>query len=140
MLTIWLSDSPPSVPSAAETTQRALIQPKHWCLPINPRKCEASFFQWILMKLIFSPTSYSTPLSTAIPRQLILRSSLAVLSFSAHASLLKIKFFPRLKTIYCISAFSLGPLQRAPASSVKSFSPAHSNLCFTRRGSICKRY
>ena len=45
-LAIWTSS--PSVPTAVEATQGALFCLEHWseywCLPLNPRKCEASFF------------------------------------------------------------------------------------------------
>ena len=45
-LAIWSSS--PSVPTAVEATHGALIQlecwPEYWCLPLNPSKCEASFF------------------------------------------------------------------------------------------------
>ena len=45
-LAIWSSS--PWVPTAVEATQGALFRLKrwseHWCLPLNPSKCEASFF------------------------------------------------------------------------------------------------
>ena len=45
-LAIWSSS--PSVPTAVEATQGALFRlerwSKYWCLPLNPSKCEASFF------------------------------------------------------------------------------------------------
>ena len=45
-LAIWSSF--PSVPTAVEATQGALFRlerwSEYWCLPINPSKCEASFF------------------------------------------------------------------------------------------------
>ena len=45
-LAIWSSS--PSVPTAVEATQGALIRlerwSEYWCLPSNPSKCEASFF------------------------------------------------------------------------------------------------
>ena len=44
-LTIWSFS--PLVPTAVETTQGALFRLErwyeHWCLPLNPSKCEASF-------------------------------------------------------------------------------------------------
>ena len=43
---IWSSS--PSVPTAVEATQGALFRlerwSEYWCLPLNPSKCEASFF------------------------------------------------------------------------------------------------
>ena len=45
-LAIWSSS--PSIPTAVEATQGALIRldrwSEYWCLPLNPSKCEASFF------------------------------------------------------------------------------------------------
>ena len=45
-LAIWSSS--PSVPTAVEATPGALFRlecwSKYWCLPLNPSKCEASFF------------------------------------------------------------------------------------------------
>ena len=45
-LVIWFSS--PSVPTEVEATQGALFRlerwSEYWCLPLNPRKCEASFF------------------------------------------------------------------------------------------------
>ena len=45
-LAIWPSS--PSVPTAVEATQGALFRlerwSEYWCLPLNPKKCEASFF------------------------------------------------------------------------------------------------
>ena len=44
-LAIWFSS--PSVPIAVEATQGALFRmerwSEYWCLPLNPRKCKASF-------------------------------------------------------------------------------------------------
>ena len=46
-LAIWFSSSP-SVPTAVEATQGALFRlerwSEYWCLPLNPGKCEVSFF------------------------------------------------------------------------------------------------
>ena len=45
-LAIW--SSPPLVPTVVEATQEALFRlerwSEYWCLPLNPSKCEASFF------------------------------------------------------------------------------------------------
>ena len=45
-LVIWSSSL--SAPTAVEATEGALIRLEHWseywCLPLNPSKCEASFF------------------------------------------------------------------------------------------------
>ena len=112
-LAIWSSS--PSVPTAVEATQEALFRlerwSEYWCLPLNPSKCEASFFSvdphqanlqpnlLILgSRLRFNPTP--TFLGVTFDR---------TLSFSKHVSSLKAKFFPSLKALRCISASSWGP-------------------------------
>ena len=117
-LAIWSSS--PSVPTAVEATQGALFRlerwSEHWCLPLNPSKCEASFFSvdphqanlqpnLLLLgsRLRFNPTP--TFLGVTFDR---------TLSFSKHVSSLKAKFFPRLKALRCISASSWGP-SRSPS-------------------------
>ena len=111
-LAIWSSS--PSVPTAVEATQEALFRlerwSEYWCLPLNPRKCEASFFSvdphqanlqpnlLLGSRLRFNPTP--TFLGVTFDR---------TLSFSKHVSSLKANFFPRLKALLCISASSWGP-------------------------------
>ena len=107
-LAIWSSS--PSVPTAVEATQGALFRlerwSEYWCLPLNPSKCEASFFlvdfhqvnlhpNLLLLgsRLRFNPTP--TFLGVTFDH---------TLSFSKHVSSLKAKFFPRLKALRCISA------------------------------------
>ena len=65
-LAIWSSS--PSVPTAVEATQGALFRlerwSEYWCLPLNPSKCEATFFSvdphqaFLLLgsRLRFNPT------------------------------------------------------------------------------------
>ena len=86
---------------------------EYWCLPLNPSKCEASFFSvdphqanlqpnLLLLgsRLCFNPTP--TFLGATFDR---------THSFSKHVSSLKAKFFPCLKALSCISASSWGPLR-----------------------------
>ena len=115
MLTIWLfGPPPPSIPTAVEVTQGALFRlerwSEYWCLPLNPRKYEASFF------------SVDCHQANLQPNLLLFNSCLRfnptpaflgvtfdrTLSFSKHVSSLKAKFFPRLKALCCISASSWG--------------------------------
>ena len=107
-LAIWSSS--PSVPTAIEATQGALFRlerwSEYWCVPLNPSKCEASFFSvdphqanlqpnLLLLgsRLRFNPTP--TFLGVTFDR---------TLSFSKHVPSLKAKFFPRLKALRCVSA------------------------------------
>ena len=113
-LAIWSSST--SIPTAVEATQGALFRLEHWseywCLPLNPSKCEASFFSvdpcranlqpnLLLLgsRLRFNPTP--TFLGVTFDR---------TLSFSKHVSSLKAKLFPRFKALRCISGSSWGPL------------------------------
>ena len=124
-LAIWSSS--PSVPTAVETTQGALFRlerwSEHWCLPLNPSKCEASFFSvdshqinlqpnLLLLgsHLRFNPTP--TFLGVTFDR---------TLSFSKHVSSLKARFFPRLKALRCISALSWGPSKESLSVLYKAF-------------------
>ena len=110
-----------------EATQRALFRLKrwseYWCLPLNPSKCEASFFSvdphqanllsnLLLLgsRLRFNPTP--TFLGVTFDR---------TLSFSKHVSSLKAKFFSRLKALRCISASSWVPSKDSLSVLYKSF-------------------
>ena len=142
-LAIWSSS--PSVPTAVEATQGALFQlerwSEYWCLPLNPSKCEASFFSvdphqanlqpnLLLLgsRLRFIPTP--TFLGVTFDR---------TLSFFKHVSSLKAKFFPRLKALRCICASSWGPSKESLSVLYKSFLRS-SHLRFTRMVSFPKRY
>ena len=124
-LAIWSSSL--SVPTAAEATQGALFRlerwSEYWCLPLNPKKSEASFFSvdphqanlqpnLLLLgsRLRFNPTP--TFLGVTFDR---------TLSFSKHVSSLKAKFFSRLKALRCISASSWGPSEESLSVLYKSF-------------------
>ena len=91
-MAIWSSS--PSVPAAVEATQRALIRlerwSEYWCLPLNPRKCEAFFsvdcHQANLQPhLLFHPPLRFNPTPTF--HGVIFDR---ILSFSKHVSLLKV--------------------------------------------------
>ena len=110
-----------------EASQRALFRlerwSEYWCLPLNPSKCEASFFtvdphqanlqpNFLLLgsRLRFNPTP--TFLGVTFDR---------TLSFSKHISSLKAKFSPRLKVLRCICASSWGPSKESLCVLYKSF-------------------
>ena len=125
---IWsFGPSLPSVPTVVGVTQGALfrLEPwsEYWCLPLNPKKCEASLFSVdphqadlqpnlvpLGYRLRFNPTP--TFLGVTFER---------TLSFSKHVSSLKAKFFPRLKALRCISASSWGPSKESLSVLYKSF-------------------
>ena len=108
-----------SVPTAVEATQGALFRLEYWCVPLNPSKCEASFFSvdphqanllLLGFRIRFNPTP--TFLGVTFDR---------TLSFSKHVSSLKAKFFPRLKALRCISASSWGPSKESLSLVYKTF-------------------
>ena len=122
-LAIWPFS--PSVSTAVEATQRALFRlerwSEYWCFPLNPSKCEVSFFlvnphqaNLFLLgsRLRFNPTP--TFLGVTFD---------CTLSFSKHVSSLKAKFFPRLKALRCISASSWGSSKESLSVLYKSFLP-----------------
>ena len=127
-LTIWpFGPPPPTVPTAVEATQGALFRlerwSEHWCLPLNPSKCEASFFSvdphqanlqpnLLLLgsRVRFNPTP--TFLGVTFDR---------TLSFTQHVSSLKAKFFPRLEALRCMYASSWGPSKESLSLLYKSF-------------------
>ena len=110
-----------------DATQGALFRlerwSEYWCLPLNPSKCEASFF------------SVDPHQANLQPNLLLLGSRLRfnstptflgvifdrTLSFSKHVSSLKAKFSPRLKALRCISASSWGPSKESLSVLYKSF-------------------
>ena len=133
MLMIWpFSPPPPRFPTAVEATQEALFRlerwSEYWCLPLNPSKCEASFSVDLHLKLLllgshlrfktFNPTS--TFLGVTFN---------CTLSFSKHVSLLKAKFFRRLKALRSISASSWGPRRESLSLLYKAFflAPSHAS-------------
>ena len=113
-LAIWSSS--PSVPTAVEATQGALFRLERWseyrCLPLNPIKCEASFFSVDLHQANLQPILIllGSRLRFNLTPTFLGVTFDRTLSFSKHVSLLKAKFFPRLKAICYISASSWGPL------------------------------
>ena len=124
-LVIWSSS--PSVPTAVEATQGALFRlerwSEYWCLPINPSKCEASFFSvdphqanlqpnLLLLGSLFRFNPTPTFLEVTFD---------CTLCFAKHESSLKAKFFPRLKVLCCISASSWGPSKESLSLLCKSF-------------------
>ena len=128
-LAIWFTLS--SVPTAVEVAQGALLRlerwSEYWCLPLNPSKCEASFFSvdphqahlqpnLLLLSSRLHFNSTPTFLGVTFDR---------TLSFFKHVSSLKAKFFPRLKALRCISASSWGPSKKSLSVLHKAFLRPH---------------
>ena len=117
-LAIWSSS--PLIPIAMEATQGALFRlecwSEYWCFPLNPSKCEASFF------------SVDPHYANLQPNLLLLGSYLYInptptflgvtfdhtRSSSKHVSSLKAKFFPCLKA-YAVSLLPQGAPLKSPS-------------------------
>ena len=126
MLTIWPFGLPPPRSPLQWRPHKELCfdwsagrSTGYWCHPLNPSKCETSFFSvdpqhanlFVLnTRLRFNPTP--TFLGVTFYR---------TLSFSKHVSSLKANFFPRLKVLHCISASSWGPLMSTLPLLYKAF-------------------
>ena len=121
-LTIWPFGPPPPWSLLWWRPHKDLWS-EYWCLPLNPSKCEASFFsvdphqaklqpELLLLNshLCFNPTL--TYLWVTFDR---------TLSFSKHVSLLKAKSFLCLKALSCISASSWGPTVECLSLLYKAF-------------------
>ena len=84
-LTIWPFGPPhPRSPTAVEATQGALFRlerwSEYWCLPLNPSKCEASFFSADPHQANLQPNLLLLgSRSVSIPLQLFLGSPLTAL-------------------------------------------------------------
>ena len=114
-LTIWpFGPPPPQSPLHGGHTRSSVSIERwseYWYLPLNPRKCEASFFSVdphqanLQPNLILLGSRFCFNPTPTFPRVTFDRT----FSFSKHVSSLKAKFFPRLKALRCISASSWGP-------------------------------
>ena len=96
---------------------------EYWCLPLNPSKCEASFFTVDPHQANLQPNFFllgSRHRFNPTPTFLGVTFD-STLSFSKHVSSLKAKLFPRLKALRCISASSWGPSKESLSFLYKSF-------------------
>ena len=110
-----------------EATQEALFRlerwSEYWCLPLNPSKCEASFFSVDPHQVNLQPNLliFDFPLSFNPTPTFLGVTFDRTLSFSKHVSSLKAKFFSRLKALRCISASSWGLSKESLSVLHKSF-------------------
>ena len=124
-LAIW--SSCPSVPTAIEATQGSLFRldcwSEYWRLPLNPSKCQTSFFSVDPHQANLHPNFLllGCHLRFNPPPTFLGVTFDHTLSFSKHVSSLKAKFFPRLKALCCISASSSGPFKESLSVLYKAF-------------------
>ena len=124
-LAIWSSS--PIVQVAQDKAQQALHclerWSQFWCLPLNPTKCEVSFFSTDNHQALLQPKLFLSNLPLAFnPTPKFLGVTFdRTLSFTKHISTLKARFFPRLKAFRCISAASFGPSKESLSILYKAF-------------------
>ena len=100
---------------SVEATQGALIQLERWFeyrhLPRNPSKCETFFFSTYPHQANLQPhlRLFNSQLRFNYTQIFCGVTCDRILSFSKNVSSLKAKFFPRLKSLSCISDYSWGP-------------------------------
>ena len=117
-MAIWSSS--PSVPIAVEATQGALFRlerwSEHWCLPLNPSECKASFFSVDPHQANFQPNLL--PLcsaSVSIPLQLFLGSPSTALFPFLNMYLHWRPSFSHVSRVYAVSVVPLGAPLRSPS-------------------------
>ena len=118
-LTIWPFGPSPSVLTAVKATQGALFRlnrwSEYWCLPLNPSKCEASFFSVDPHQANLQPNLLLTGFRLRFnPTPTFLRVTFdRTLSFSKHVSSLMAKFF-HVSRSYTVSLLRHGAPLRSP--------------------------
>ena len=124
-LALWASS--PSASSATASVQAALQRLEawslHWQLPLNPAKCEVSFFSTDTREASFRPSLslLGNPLSfNATPTFLGVTLD-RTLSFFSHSSALRSACYPRLKSLRAVSSASWGPSKESLASIYRTF-------------------
>ena len=120
-LTIW-PFGPPPPRSPLRWRPHKERWSEYWCLPLNPSKCEGSFFsvdshqtnlQPNLLLLGFRLHFYPNPTFLGVTFD-------RTLSITKNVSSLKARFFPRLKALHYISAFSWCPSKESLSVLYKS--------------------
>ena len=124
-LAIWASS--PDIHQATATVQDALNRLESWSLqwqlPLNPAKCEVSFFSIDNHQASFQPnlSLLGNPL-TFNPSPTFLGVTLdRTLSFFPHSSALRSSLYPRLRSLRAVSSASWGPSKESLASIYKAF-------------------
>ena len=112
--------SSPSVPTAVKATQRALFRlerwSEYWCLPLNPRKCEASFFSVDPHQANLQPnSSYWNPASVSIQLQSFLGSPSTTLFPFLDMYLCGKPSFSHVSRPYAVSLLPDGAPLRSPS-------------------------
>ena len=124
-LAIWASS--PNVHHATAAVQEALNRLESWSLqwqlPLNPAKCEVSFFSTDTREASFRPilSLLGNPLTFNASPAFLGVTLDRTLSFFSHSSALRRSFYPRLKALRAVSFASWGPSKESLASIYKTF-------------------
>ena len=126
MLTIWPSDPPPR---PAQSLLCCPILPRLetwsnlWRLPLNPKKCESSFFSTDPHQATFQPrlNLLGFPLLFNPTPKFLGVTFDRTLSFGAHVQSLCSKFYPRHKALRSIATASWGPTKELLSLLYKAF-------------------
>ena len=135
-LAIWSSSS--IVSRATDLVQSALHKlsewSKFWALPLNPNKCETSFFSTDHHQAKLKPQLFLDDFPLRFnPKPTFLGVTLdRSLSFVPHIHSLKAKFFPRLKALRSIASATWGPSKESLCHLYKSF--LRTILCYASPG------
>ena len=124
-LALWASS--PSPASATATVQAALQRLEAWSLqwqlPLNPAKCEVSFFSTDTREASFRPvlSLLGNPISFNASPTFLGVTLDRTLSFSSHSSSLRAGCYPRLRSLRAVSSASWGPSKESLASIYRTF-------------------
>ena len=126
MLTIWPSGPPPR-PAQSLLCCRILPRLETWSnlwrLPLNPKKCESSFFSTDPHQATFQPrlNLLGFPLLFNPTPKFLGVTFDRTLSFGAHVQSLCSKFYPRHKALRSIATASWGPTKESLSLLYKAF-------------------
>ena len=113
MLTIWSSSPAPLKSSSVVQSSLTVLETwsNLWRLPLNPKKCESSFFSTDPHQATFQPrlNLLGIPLLFNPTPKFLGVTFDRTLSFGAHVQSLCSKFYPRHKALRSIATASWGP-------------------------------
>ena len=124
-LAIWSSSPDPLKASFAVQSSFTVLETwsNLWRFPLNPKKCESSFFSADTQQATFQPRLYllGIPLSFNPTPKFLGVTFDRTLSFGAHVQSLCSKFYPRHKALRSIATASWGPTEESLSLLYKAF-------------------
>ena len=135
-LAIWSSSPDPLKPSSVVQSSLNVLETwsNLWRLPLNPKKCEFSFFPTDPHQATFQPRLYllGIPLSFKPNPKFLGVTFNRTLSFGAHVQSVCSKFYPRHKPLRYIATASWGPTKESLSLLYQAF--VRPVLTYTSRG------